>query len=34
MQVADEGGIARNDSCLLRFEDALKVTRRGEYVEL
>jgi hypothetical protein len=34
MQVADEGGIARNDSCLFWFEDALKVTRRGGYVEL
>ena len=34
MQVADEGGIVRNDSCLFRFEDALKVTRRGGYVEI
>ena len=34
MRVADEGGIVRNDSCLFWFEDALKVTRRGGYVEM
>ena len=34
MRVADEGGIARNDSCLFWFEDALEVTRRGGYVEM
>ena len=32
MRVADERGIARNDSCLFWFEDALKLTSRGGYV--
>jgi hypothetical protein len=34
MRVADEGSIARNDSCLFWFKDALKVTGRGGYVEM
>jgi hypothetical protein len=34
MRVADECGIVRNDSRLFWFENALKMTGRGGYVDM